>query len=137
MTTIPWDDKYKIGVVVVDEQHRGLFDLMEKIIEAAKVGDIPAVSKYIGDLKQYTIVHFGEEEAMFSATAYPDVEMHKQKHKFFVQRIAQFEAGFNSKNLTSVYDLVSGQIVSFLSEWLLQHIGTIDPTYVPYLKNKK
>ena len=62
---IRWQDKYALGVVEIDEQHRRLFEIAGEIevllndeFITDKYDDIVAI---LGELKDYTIQHFKDE----------------------------------------------------------------------------
>ena len=63
---IRWQDKYALGVVQIDEQHRKLFEIAGEI--EALLNDEFITDKYddivaiLRELKDYTIQHFKDEE---------------------------------------------------------------------------
>lgn len=79
-----WDDKYCIGVEEIDTAHQRLFTIVRRLLKNLMAGDyeknkitcIEAV-KY---LKQYTVEHFAQEEALQLKMGYSDYENHKRIH---------------------------------------------------------
>jgi len=79
-----WKDEYDIGVEKIDEAHRQLFAVVNRIInnfmdmdfEKNRMTCIEAI-KY---LKNYTIKHFAEEEEYQLSINYSGYEIHKKLH---------------------------------------------------------
>ena len=61
-----WKEEYRIGVDMIDEQHRQLFDKIEHLLEIAKGGSWESnrreCMEIIDFLVRYTIIHFETEE---------------------------------------------------------------------------
>lgn len=63
-----WKEKYKIGITLIDEQHKELFDRVEKFLTLLrKDGDwqekLPEIKKTLLFMQNYVVVHFDTEEA--------------------------------------------------------------------------
>lgn len=56
----------------------------------------------------------------------------KDVHNKFVAKIDEFESQLEKGTAT-----VSMDLLTFLKDWLINHIAGMDPTYVPYVKDKK
>ncbi|GAH38184.1 unnamed protein product, partial [marine sediment metagenome] len=63
MTNIEWDDKFSVGITLIDEQHKMLMqrlnDLSKAIERNQSIGEIVRV---LGFLIDYTNFHFSTEE---------------------------------------------------------------------------
>ncbi len=58
-----WSDEYKIGLPVIDSQHKRLFKLIDELNEAIETGpEITDVEELLAGLKQYATRHFQLEE---------------------------------------------------------------------------
>lgn len=72
-----WDERYRIGEPVIDEQHHGLFQICWRIIEIFQNKDQErnqrAVTEAVKYLKNYTMEHFAQEEAYQQAIGYEGV----------------------------------------------------------------
>lgn len=82
MNTIQWNNRFNIGVDIIDTAHRRLFSIIEKLIrlnaDAAKQEH--ACREGIKYFKSYTLKHFAEEEAYMRSIGYSEYDMHKRLH---------------------------------------------------------
>lgn len=82
MQQIQWQERFKIGVDVVDQAHRRLFSIVDKIMElyVERHEDKFACVEGIKYFKAYAIKHFAEEEAYMREIGYPGYLDHKRHH---------------------------------------------------------
>lgn len=82
MQQIQWQDRFNIGVEVVDQAHRRLFSIVEKIMElyVERHEDRFACVEGIKYFKAYAVKHFAEEEAYMREIGYPGYLVHKRLH---------------------------------------------------------
>ena len=82
MQQIHWQDRFCIGVEIVDEAHRKLFSIVEKILDLYidKHEDKFACVEGIKYFKAYAFRHFAEEEAYMREIGYPGYLAHKKLH---------------------------------------------------------
>ena len=119
----------------IDEDHQQLFDLINSIIDAVKIQNVGRIKEAIAGLRAYTVFHFTREiEMLKQVPTYPAdaLAKHEAAHKHFVDKVESFEKGFGDGNLASVAELVTGEILSFLVDWLSQHIQNTDMTLGEY-----
>ena len=85
MEKIVWDDKYKIGVEVVDKAHAKLFRITNKLFEISQDASVnqAAYGEGIKYLEAYTMTHFSEEEAYMRSIRYSGYAEHKRLHDNF------------------------------------------------------
>ena len=76
-------------------------------------------------LHDYTVSHFSTEEQFFLHSDYKDSEKHREIHRKFTSRIAEFRD--NMKNGSAQ---VSMELLNFLRDWLIHHIQGTDHQYV-------
>ncbi|QPJ64855.1 MAG: bacteriohemerythrin [Candidatus Nitrohelix vancouverensis] len=125
---ILWDDKYKVGVEVVDSQHKQLFDLINELYKAFNEGHAQErITKVMDGLVKYTGYHFREEEALMEQAGYPDLEAHKEKHRKLVAQVMNYQRQLNEGELDD------GALLKFLKEWLSNHIMGVDKFYVSHM----
>lgn len=79
-----WSDKYCLGVEEVDAAHERLFSIVRRLIKNLMDGDYEknkiTCIEAIKYLKQYTVEHFAQEEALQLKVGYSDYENHKRIH---------------------------------------------------------
>ena len=133
---IRWKDSFSCNIADIDLQHKKLFEIGERIYDAASIRDeydhYDEIMGILNQLAEYTIYHFKFEEALMAKYNYPGFEPHKIEHDFFVkkvQRIARrdLEDGQNETML---------EIVNFVADWIAQHILKSDFSYKDYLNSK-
>ena len=125
-----WDASFNTGIVEIDDQHRQLVDMLNRLNGAMAHGEGASVLGNIFDeLKAYTISHFGTEEKLFDETGYPGAEQHKQIHANLLEKVMELESDFKSGRVT-----MSREILMLLKDWLQNHIKGVDMEYVDHLK---
>ena len=82
MHTVEWNDRFNIGVEVVDKAHQKLFSIVGKLIELNEDEEKQqhACREGIKYFKNYTIKHFAEEEAYMQSIDYQGYAVHKKLH---------------------------------------------------------
>lgn len=118
------------GVDGMDSQHRRLFDLINELSEAITEGKgREKMGAVLDALIDYTAKHFAEEEKLLEETNYPDLEAHKPLHRAFVSKVLESRKAFEQGT-----GMVSSDLVNFLNDWLVKHIGGVDKKYGPHLR---
>ncbi len=129
---VQWTTKLDLNVPMVDRQHRLLVDYINELYTAMANNrtskDLQAILR---KLRDYTATHFADEEKLFTATAYLGAAEHIKIHRKFVGKLDEAEEMLKSGTAT-----VSMDLLTFLKDWLVQHIMGTDPTYLPYLKKQ-
>lgn len=82
MRQIEWQDRFSIGVDIVDQAHRRLFAIVQKIMDLyiEKHEDKFACVEGIKYFRAYTAQHFAEEEAYMRQIGYAGYQNHKRRH---------------------------------------------------------
>ena len=125
-----WTAALKTGVVLLDEQHREIFQWLAELQSAADDERTLFGVYSLTRLKQYTRAHFAAEEALMKSAEFPGLAEHAAEHAAFRQRLDELM-------LKSIGQDISTDTVEFLTNWLTTHITKTDMAYVPYLKKLK
>lgn len=119
-------DQYKTGITLIDDEHRRLFEIIKEtndVIEAELVHDkFDAIVHILEELKDYTIMHFQDEERYMESIAYDGLALQRVAHTAFVDRL-------NEINLDDVDDHQKEyleELIDFLLAWLINHILKMD-----------
>ena len=114
-----WSEDYRVGVDDIDDQHRELFNLVNRLRGAvAEGGD--GLRTVFEELERYTFKHFTDEEALMMASGYPGFVEHARSHARFVEFVARERQKF-------LDGTVPGPgMLDFLNEWLVRHIERDD-----------
>lgn len=131
MALITWTAaQYGTGVGFADEEHKVLFDLLNKLYDEATGGAPRAtVGASLDALIAYVVDHFAHEEKEMVAKSFGGYARHKEEHVAFVGIAADLQKKFHAGEAEvtqAVGDLVKG--------WLDHHIPTFDKSYSDALK---
>ena len=133
ITNINWTDDLGVGVPRMDEDHKQLIGILNKLFAAcsAYVGD-EVLQQVTDELESYTKNHFAREEELLESQGYPSLEV----HKFQRQKLTKELHEYMEKVKTGAADGLSADVVTFLREWLIVHIKEHDHQYATYLGEK-
>lgn len=127
-----WSDAMSVGIAEIDEQHKTLVDILNRLFVAVVQRESNQITIEILDtLVDYTKTHFGLEEKLLQDAGYDPVEFaaHQREHHAFVEKIS---AAAN-KHLVEGKS-VSFEIINFLKHWLQDHILVTDKKYASALQ---
>jgi hemerythrin len=132
---VEWDDRYSIGIPLIDEQHKELLRQTNDLYAACLKSEEEARAFFkmvIHSMVEYVGVHFSTEEKMLEKIKYPDFEEHKRQHDEFVKEVLAHVQAFEEGK-----KLVPNNFVRFLKDWLLAHIAVSDKKYSTYIFDLK
>lgn len=122
---IKWTDEMAVGVPALDEDHRKLVALMNKVIAACYAGVGKAmVNKAMDELDAYTKEHFSREEALIKAKNDPNLGAHKRQHQELIAELESLRANLHGT-----------EIIPVLYRWLIVHIMETDKGYSHLFKD--
>ena len=129
-----WSDKYSVGIEIIDEQHKELFNILDNCYELLlKNKDDDKYDKIITileELKNYTIYHFKTEEEFMKKNGYSKFLSHKFAHDAFIEQIKEFDLySIDTDQKKSINDLLD-----IVSNWIKFHILETDKNIHKYLK---
>jgi len=129
MTFWPWTSELEVGIKEIDEQHRWLVDLTNKLHDAFQAGaDHGTIREILEGLMDYTMNHFIVEEELFDRLGYPESAAHKKYHNRFTEQVMSLldrhEAG----------EVVGAEALELLKDWLTHHILKVDKAYVEHFR---
>jgi hemerythrin-like metal-binding protein len=125
---IVWSDTCQIGVASLDEEHRLLVGILNRIIQAIGTPNERTIAdRSLRELFAYTTYHFSHEEELMALYEYPDQEQHQEQHQQFIGRLRQFDRAFVDGSI------IVADLCLFLRSWLMGHIFSIDARLGAYL----
>jgi hemerythrin len=132
MSLLQWSDKFKVGNEDIDYQHERLFTLVNNLHDSMKAGDDMRilVDVFLNQLIQYTDFHFSNEERFMKESGYPKFQEHKAAHDALRAQVADFQKKFTRGEADVTEDLMK-----FLRDWLVGHIGETDTKLAAHLKH--
>lgn len=119
-------DEFKVGVEIIDEEHKKLFDIIGNIheaIEAELLHDkFDAILDILDELKEYTQVHFADEENYMREIGYDGLAYQEILHQKFIDKLSELDLDDVDDNQEAyLYDFLG-----FLQNWLVNHILKVD-----------
>jgi hemerythrin-like metal-binding protein len=133
MSLMDWDaKKFDILVPAMNDQHQKLIAIMNKLYDrhAAKAPKAE-LNLLLVELRDYTIKHFREEEALLESMQFPQVRMHKSIHE---KLLSDFTEHYNT--FCAGTGAISSGFFEFLRLWLTAHILHIDRKYGEFSKER-
>ncbi len=117
-----WKQDYVLGVQVIDDQHRKLFEIAERAYVLLKndlrTDKYDEIVEILGELKEYTIFHFKTEEEYMMEIGYRKLLSHKVHHNDFIDAINGADLSKIDKN----QDEYIMELLGFVAKWIDEHI---------------
>jgi hemerythrin len=128
MTARAWDEGIGTGVDSMDTEHQLQVSLVNALDELVRQNlEKPLVARTLGQLMDFTNVHFLSEELMMRLYAYPQHDAHKLEHGRLVEQVEEtrrrIEAGEQEPALTAI---------DGLRKWLVDHIKGMDHAFASW-----
>jgi hemerythrin len=128
MSYINWSEDFSVKVREIDAQHKTLVDKINQLHQSLLDNKGREAQKIIIEgMVDYANVHFETEEKYMRRLNYPGYQKHKDEHVHFAEKA--FELQKRSDDSGFVLTL---EILSFLKNWLQEHILVIDKQYSNY-----
>lgn len=129
MATFAWNESYRVHVLQFDAQHKKLFEIINNLADAMRVGKGEDVIRdVVGQLAVYTRTHFLQEEVLMRRTAYPHLAAHQEQHNKLMADVEKYKADLDGGRKPNTI-----AVLNFLREWLVQHIQKSDKLYSDHL----
>lgn len=132
MSLLEWNDRFSIGLQEIDNQHKRLIDIINKLHDVLKNdASEPVADSVFFDLHSYTKEHFSAEEASMSESGFPDVDKHAQAHRNLETQLEGYRRKYDAGDKGAAVDLAQ-----FLMTWLVEHMLKMDGEYGEFLRKR-
>ena len=132
---IQWRDSYAIGIKEIDDQHKQLFDAIDKLFIACAEGKgKQEVGNTLLFLEDYTKVHFSDEQQLHIKYNYPERLAHKAVHENFLKHLVKLKQQFEEEGAGVLFVSTVNKTVL---EWLIKHIGNLDKAFAAFVKQQE
>ena len=128
METLNWTADLSIGIELIDDQHRCIVDYINRLNQAREGNDKKAIGGVLAGLSDYTLSHFGFEEAVMKAARFGGLSQHRRTHERFARQLAEFGHRY------ALGEEVTTEVLDTLNKWLLNHIKREDRDYMDAVK---
>lgn len=122
---LEWEEKYSVGVLEIDNQHKKLFDVINELLDAINENKPKEhLSSIIDTLLKYKKFHFETEEKYFKEFNYEDRDDHTLRHREFSDNLTALREKHPEFSIEFAFDLVD-----FLENWIIAHLMKADQKY--------
>jgi len=130
MEKIIWSDEFSIGNTDIDIVHKDWVKIYNDLIEYNESkGNREAFAMILTKMTEYSLMHFKREEEYMQKLNYPDLAGHKRLHKDYSYKVAMYNIDLLGVNPPSI-----NEIISFIDNWLIDHILKSDKKYEDFKK---
>lgn len=124
-----WNESMSVGVPLIDNDHRALIHLINRLHESVSAGDTyDVLDELLNRLVDYVDIHFMREERVMDACAYPQTPEHKEEHAAFVEFVQELRKKITAQDAQTQ----AGELADYLKDWLNHHILIQDMAYREY-----
>jgi len=131
---LPWSDLYCVGVRAIDDQHRILVRLLNRLYQSQRrqmADQAQAVDEALTALLEYVQSHFAFEEGLMREHDYAEQKSHADAHGRFFRRVQELLER-RQQNVRLPLD----ELTAFLRQWLISHILRTDRELAVALNSK-
>lgn len=120
-THLIWDERYNLGVDMIDREHKKLFSILNKLYDFGRQEEKSrfACQEAVKYFKDHAIQHFADEEAYMVSIDYPGLEAHRRIHSDFRERM--LPALENELELTGYSETSIHHFLGVCAGWLIGH----------------
>ncbi len=128
---LQWSERFSTGIEPIDEDHQKLLGLLSrcKQVEEGQHGGAN-IKSILAELLAYTHTHFLREEAVMEVCNYPGLTSHRQVHRLLTRQVKKELSNFEKGKLDVL------ELLTFMSNWLVDHIQGMDHAIAPYCEGK-
>ncbi len=124
---IAWKPEYESGIVIIDEQHRGIVAAINSLYYAMQHGlGAAMLSHVVGMVLEYGKIHFRMEEEFHEKCGFPDMKQHRTLHAALLAETAAV-----GKHSIDNHD--PKLFLHFLRDWWVEHICAKDMAFKAHL----
>ncbi|MBS0299866.1 MAG: bacteriohemerythrin [Proteobacteria bacterium] len=116
----PWNENLDTGITIIDEQHKKLVSLLNRLAAALARGNPIETNDIFTELTHYAEFHFETEEAIWLEHFGNDswLSSHQLSHSSFLPKVVELKEGEKNKSQNEIIE----SIILFLIRWLAFHI---------------
>jgi hemerythrin len=125
MQLVTWYKKYSVNNEELDNHHKKLFDILNKMYDTClQAENVNCAEHIIEELIEYTNYHFSAEEKYMVEKGYKEIDEHKKLHKHILDKLNEMQQVEDKND----YDYKK-ELLVILGNWILQHVTVEDKKY--------
>ena len=118
MSLFIWYKTYSVNNVELDNHHKALFDIINRLHDNCFDKDkLNCLDPIVEELASYSNYHFSAEEQYMRNIGYKDIEKHIIEHRAFRQRTLRLQQIVNKNDFEQTKELIV-----FLGNWICHHV---------------
>ncbi len=132
MAFLEWKEEYCTNIDTIDEQHKILMRMMNKLHMTLHFGrEKEKVNVVLDNLITFTSDHFSSEEVNMRQIEFPGIDEHIHEHTELLKSLSDFQKMINKQVPVSFKALEK-----FMRSWLENHLKVSDLEYGKYARLK-
>lgn len=125
MPLMRWDQSLDVGVEAMNDEHKHIVDLMNRIRDESEAGLIgEPMIELTEDLERTTLEHFNDEEAYMASIDYDGLSSYRLAHEELARKLSYFCDETEENN-----GRISHAFLMFMMLWLQGHMKGVDMKY--------
>ena len=126
MGNMVWKEEFSVGNAMLDEQHRRLVELVNRVDGGEPLDDILAA------LQDYAEKHFRDEERLLESVGYPDLDKQQHQHGAFTAWLDRLYREHCEEGDSAV---TRHDLQRYLRVWLANHLLVYDMAFKSWLES--
>lgn len=127
--TLNWDKSLQTGVKEIDEQHKALFEIFNKLRKAPQ--NLEIILTILKDLETYNWNHFANEEHYMKSFNYEYYEYHKFLHERFKEEFEEIASKIHDDSSLMKFLPI---LINFFEVWIQDHYKNADIKLAKFLR---
>jgi hemerythrin len=122
MPLVTWLDDYSIENERLDDHHKLLFELINKLGRGiTEKNNVQLELEVLLELENYAMTHFVYEEIYMLDISYKDMENHIAQHNLFRAKVHELRQLYSGNGIAA-----KQEVIEYLKKWAENHIVTED-----------
>lgn len=115
---MPWNDDYRVGVELIDSQHRALFRQVDELrrVHQEALGR-RRFKDQLANFTSFVGEHFRCEEAWMKEHDVDGWQEHEAEHRFLMDQVTRALATFEERGPGANHE-----VIEYLESWLVDHV---------------
>ena len=131
MRILTWNAHYEIFVPEIDDEHRALFQMVDRMHNAVLAGG-PEVEHMAREVSAHVVAHFEHEESLMRASFYAAFDWHQRQHEAIVAKLTRLVRRIRRGDPKAPLEYLGA-----LADWLRDHTAVSDRMMGAHLRNHR
>ena len=128
-----WNFQLSVGIKEIDIQHKDLLEIVNKTLEAIKLGDNAEALKALELFSGHLEMHFKSEESYMTNYSFPHAKAHRKEHEEIRNCIISLGELLSKE---AANDMLYRELRGFMTYYVLKHMFMTDKELGDFLKDR-